>query len=121
MRLRDVAPEQRRVLPLKRRCSRSSSSRRHVRQASLGLDHARGRARTPRSAEHSRWSTGKALSFVPLRTERVVEVRYEHMEGPRVRHTTQLVRLAPDRDPCSCTDDRLQEPCRFDLSEVLGS
>ena len=77
--------------------------------------------RTPRHSEFSRWSVGKDLSFVPLRPERVVEVRYDHMEGPRFRHTTQFVRWRPDRDPRSCTYDQLQEPVRFDLAEILGS
>ncbi|MBV9134790.1 MAG: ATP-dependent DNA ligase, partial [Chloroflexi bacterium] len=48
--------------------------------------------RTPRSYEGSRWANNKDLSFVPLRPERVVEVRYEHMEGIRFRHTAQFVR-----------------------------
>ena len=77
--------------------------------------------RTPRSSEFSRWSVGKDLSFVPLRPERVVEVRYDHMEGPRFRHTAQFVRWRPDRDPSSCRFDQLEEPVRFDLAEVLGS
>lgn len=80
-----------------------------------------GAARTPRSAEFSRWSVGKDLSFVPLRPERVVEVRYDHMEGRRFRHTTQFVRWRPDREPGSCTYDQLQEPAGFDLADVLGS
>lgn len=77
-------------------------------------------ARTPRSAETSRWSAGKDLSFVPLLPERVVEVRYDHMEGRRFRHTAQFVRWRPDRDPVSCTFDQLQEPVSFDLAEILG-
>ena len=60
-------------------------------------------ARTPRNSEFSRWNTGKDLSFVPLRPELVVEVRYEHMEGVRFRHTAQFNRWRPDRDPRSCT------------------
>ncbi|MBC7292198.1 MAG: ATP-dependent DNA ligase, partial [Actinotalea sp.] len=59
--------------------------------------------RTPTEAAGSRWNSGKDLSFVPLRPERVVEVRYDHMEGPRFRHTTQFVRWRPDREPGSCT------------------
>ncbi|HET8878935.1 MAG TPA: ATP-dependent DNA ligase, partial [Arthrobacter sp.] len=55
--------------------------------------------RTPRNAEGSRWSGAKDLSFVPLRPERVLEVKYDHMEGARFRHTTQFVRWRPDRDP----------------------
>jgi ATP-dependent DNA ligase len=78
-------------------------------------------SRTPRNAEQSRWSAGKDLSFVPLRPERVVEVRYDHMEGVRFRHTTQFVRWRPDREPASCTYAQLEEPVRFDLAEVLGT
>ena len=37
--------------------------------------------RTPRAAMASRWNADKDLSFIPLRPERVVEVRYDHMEG----------------------------------------
>src|SRR4051812_5845168 len=59
--------------------------------------------RTPRAAEYSRWNVGKDLSFTPLRPERVLEVRYDHMEGPRLRHTAQFVRWRPDRAPQSCT------------------
>jgi ATP-dependent DNA ligase len=76
--------------------------------------------RTPRHSEFSRWSVGKDLSFVPLRPERVVEVRYDHMEGARFRHTTQFVRWRPDRDPGSCTYAQLQEPVDYDLAEILG-
>jgi ATP-dependent DNA ligase len=78
-------------------------------------------ARTPRNAEGSRWSGGKDLSFVPLRPERVVEVKYDHMEGERFRHTAQFVRWRPDRDPRSCTYDQLEEPVSYDLAEVLGA
>lgn len=76
--------------------------------------------RTPRSSEFSRWSSGKDLSFVPVRPERVVEVRYDHMEGDRFRHTAQFVRWRPDRDPHSCTFDQLEVVVKFDLAEVLG-
>jgi ATP-dependent DNA ligase len=75
--------------------------------------------RTPWDAGGSRWAAGRDLSFVPLRPELVVEVRYDHMEGPRFRHTTQLVRFRPDRDPRSCTYAQLERPVRFDLADVL--
>jgi ATP-dependent DNA ligase len=77
--------------------------------------------RTPQEAAGSRWNAGKDLSFVPLRPERVVEVRYDHMEGVRFRHTTQFVRWRPDREPRSCTYAQLEEPVRFDLGEVLST
>ncbi len=78
-------------------------------------------ARNPRSSETSRWNAGKDLSFVPLRPERAVEVRYDHMEGRRFRHTAQFARWRPDRDPRSCTYDQLEEPVKYDLAEILGS
>jgi ATP-dependent DNA ligase len=76
--------------------------------------------RTPRKNETSRWNAGKDLSFVPLRPERVVEVRYDYMEGARFRHTAQFVRWRPDREPESCTYEQLEQPVTFDLAEVLG-
>jgi ATP-dependent DNA ligase len=76
--------------------------------------------RTPREAETSRWNRGKDLGFTALRPERVVEVRYDHMEGPRFRHTTQFVRWRPDRHPESCTYAQLDVPVRFDLAQVLS-
>ena len=76
--------------------------------------------RHPREAEHSRWNAGKDLSFVPLRPERVVEVRYDHMEGTRFRHTAQFVRWRPDRDPQSCGFAQLEEPVSYNLADILA-
>ncbi len=76
--------------------------------------------RTPRKAEASRWNANKDLSFIPLRPERVVEVRYDYMEGVRFRHTAQFVRWRPDREASSCTYEQLEQPVNFDLAEVLG-
>ncbi len=67
----------------------------------------------------SRWNAGKDLSWELLRPERVVEVRYDHMEGTRFRHTAHFSRWRPDRDPRSCTYGQLEEPVRYDLAEVL--
>ncbi|MGH3907147.1 MAG: ATP-dependent DNA ligase [Pseudonocardiaceae bacterium] len=75
--------------------------------------------RTPRKSETSRWNAGKDLSFVPLRPERVVEVRYDYMEGIRFRHTTQFVRWRDDRDPRSCTYEQLERPVTFNIADVL--
>jgi len=76
--------------------------------------------RHPRGAEASRWNAGKDLSFIPLRPQRVIEVRYDHMEGTRFRHTTQFVRWRPDREPRSCTYAQLEEPVSFNLADVLA-
>ncbi|HEX6471287.1 MAG TPA: ATP-dependent DNA ligase [Streptosporangiaceae bacterium] len=73
-----------------------------------------------RRSEASRWNPDKDLSFVPLRPERVVEVRYDHMEGIRFRHTAQFVRWRPDRDPASCGFAQLDQPVRYDLAEILA-
>lgn len=67
----------------------------------------------------SRWNAGKDLSFVPLRPERVVEVRYDHMEGERFRHTAQFNRWRPDRDPRSCTYTQLERPVTFRLGDIV--
>jgi ATP-dependent DNA ligase len=75
--------------------------------------------RTPRASEFSRWNAQKDLSFIPLRPELVVEVRYEHMEGDRFRHTAQFNRWRPDRDPRSCTYEQLEEPVSYDLADIL--
>jgi ATP-dependent DNA ligase len=72
-----------------------------------------------RNGGGSRWSVGKDLSFVPLRPERVVEVRYDHMEGERFRHTAQFNRWRPDRDPRSCTYTQLEIPVTFDLGDIV--
>jgi ATP-dependent DNA ligase len=75
--------------------------------------------RTPRKNEGSRWNAGKDLSFVPLRPERVVEVRYDHMEGERFRHTAQFNRWRPDREARSCTYDQLERPVTFALDDIV--
>jgi ATP-dependent DNA ligase len=68
----------------------------------------------------SRWNPDKDLSFVPLRPERVVEVRYDYLEGARFRHPPQFVRWRPDRDPTSCGYAQLDQPTPFDLADVLA-
>jgi ATP-dependent DNA ligase len=68
----------------------------------------------------SRWSGGKDLSFTPLRPERVIEVKYDAMEGRRFRHTAHFKRWRPDRDPESCGYEQLEQPVSYDLTKVLG-
>jgi ATP-dependent DNA ligase len=68
----------------------------------------------------SRWNPKKDLSFVPLRPERVVEVRYDYLEGARFRHPPQFVRWRPDREPASCGYAQLEQPTPFDLADVLA-
>ena len=70
--------------------------------------------------ERSRFRSGKDTSFVALRPERVLEVRYDQMEGDRFRHTVQFERWRPDRAAESCTYDQLEIPADYDLSDVLA-
>jgi ATP-dependent DNA ligase len=68
----------------------------------------------------SRWNPKKDLSFVPLRPERVVEVRYDYLEGARFRHPPQFVRWRDDRDAASCGYAQLDQPKPFDVADILG-
>ncbi len=83
--------------------------------ASTGED---GEHRMPGAV--SRWNAKKDLSWVPLRPDLVVEVKYDQLEGRRLRHTGHFLRWRPDRDPRSCTYDQLEVPVRYDLGEVLA-
>lgn len=69
--------------------------------------------------ERSRFSGSKDVSFVRLRPERVLEVRYDQMEGARFRHTVQFERWRPDRDARSCTYEQLETVTGYDLTSVL--
>ncbi len=70
--------------------------------------------------EKSRFTgAGKDMSFVKLRPEKVLEVRYDQLEGWRFRHTAQFARWRPDRDAASCTYDQLETVSAYDLAAVL--
>ncbi len=69
--------------------------------------------------EKSRFSGAKDMSYVKLRPERVLEVKYDQMEGHRFRHVAQFLRWRPDRDAESCTYDQLDLPAAYDFGEVL--
>jgi ATP-dependent DNA ligase len=69
--------------------------------------------------DRSRFSSSKDVSFVRLRPERVLEVRYDQLEGDRFRHTVQFERWRPDRDASSCRFDQLEQVPGYDLADVL--
>jgi ATP-dependent DNA ligase len=69
----------------------------------------------------SRWSAGKDLSWVPLRPERVCEVKFDHLEGSRFRHGTTFQRWRPDRTPASCTYAQIEVVPAFELAKIFGS
>jgi ATP-dependent DNA ligase len=69
----------------------------------------------------SRWSTGKDLSWEPLRAELVVEVAYDHMQGGRFRHTAQFRRWRPDKQPGDCTFEQLEVVPPHELSRIFAA
>lgn len=68
----------------------------------------------------SRWNRGKDLSWEPLRTERVVEVAYDHLQGTRFRHATTFKRWRPDKPPAECRYDQLEETAAFEIAKIFG-
>ena len=114
----DVGRRRRRVpgRAAARAVRRAPAARLRARRAPVGRAGRDGRR--PRAG--SRWNPGKDLSFVPLRPERVLEVRYDHMEGARFRHPPQFVRWRPDRDPASCGYAQLEQPVRFACATCCG-
>lgn len=69
--------------------------------------------------ERNRFSASRDVSYVRLEPTRVIEVRYDQMEGSRFRHTAQFFRWRPDRDARSCTFEQLERPIEYDLDRVL--
>jgi ATP-dependent DNA ligase len=70
---------------------------------------------------YSRWSAGKDLSWEPLRVERVCEVKYDHMQGPRFRHAAVFERWRPDKRPLDCRYDQLDVTPPYELAKVFGA
>jgi ATP-dependent DNA ligase len=69
----------------------------------------------------SRWSSGKDLSWEPLRIERVCEVKYDHMQGDRFRHAAVFERWRPDRQPRDCRYEQLEVTTPYELRDVFGA
>jgi ATP-dependent DNA ligase len=69
----------------------------------------------------SRWSAGKDLSWEPLRIERVCEVKYDHMQGPRFRHAAIFQRWRADKRPIDCDYAQLEVTVPYDLERVFGA
>ena len=101
--------------------------RRHALAAHPWGDEA-GAAETPEGAApqrlpgaSSRWSAGKDLSWVPLRPERVCEVRYDHLQGDRFRHATTFLRWRPDKPPRECRYDQLEVVPSYALKRIFSA
>ena len=50
----------------------------------------------------SRWKSEKELEWIELRPELVVEVRFDHASGGRIRHGTRIIRWRDDKPPREC-------------------
>ena len=68
----------------------------------------------------SRWSSGKDLSWQPLRPERVCEVRYDHLQGRRFRHAAIFTRWRFDKPPSACRFDQLEVVPPYELAHVFA-
>jgi len=68
----------------------------------------------------SRWSGNRDLRWEPLRLERVCEVRYDHLQGPRFRHATHFLRWRPDKQPSECTYAQLEVVAPAELDQILA-
>jgi len=69
----------------------------------------------------SRWSGGKDLSWVPLRPEKVVEVKYDHLQGDRFRHAATFLRWRADKPAADCRYDQLEVTAPFELAKVFAA
>lgn len=67
----------------------------------------------------NRWSGKKDHSWVPLRIENVVEVKYNATLNGRFREVTRMLRWRADKEPHQCTFDQLDEPVPTGLDSVL--
>ena len=69
----------------------------------------------------NRWSAKRDHSWVPLRIERVVEVKYGSTLNGRFREVTKVLRWRPDKTPAECDFDQLDEPESVGLGRVLAT
>ena len=90
----------------------------HVVGHSSGLRAAEKRALRDRLAAYetghrghgdpSRWKNEKDLEWIELRPELVVEVRFDHVSGGRIRHGTRILRWRDDKPPKECRLEQMQ-------------
>jgi ATP-dependent DNA ligase len=56
----------------------------------------------------SRWKSEKELEWIELRPELVVEVRFDHVSGGRIRHGTRILRWREDKPPREARLEQMQ-------------
>lgn len=80
-----------------------------------------GPAGQRRPGTPSRWSSTKDLAWVALVPECVCEVRYDHLQGDRLRHVTRFERWRPDKPAAQCSYEQLATTPPYELERVFGS
>ena len=68
-----------------------------------------------------RWSSKRDHSWVPLKIERVVEVKYGSTLNGRFREVTKVLRWRNDKLPRDCDFDQLDEPEPVGLDSILAA
>jgi ATP-dependent DNA ligase len=77
-----------------------------------------GAGNTP--GAQNRWTSGKDVSWEPLRPELVCEVAFDHLQGDRFRHGATFLRWRDDKRPSECTFDQVAEVPPYELREIFG-
>jgi ATP-dependent DNA ligase len=77
-----------------------------------------GKGRTP--GEANRWTSGKDVSWEPVRPELVCEVAFDHLQGDRFRHGATFLRWRPDKPPAECTYAQVAEIVPTELRELFA-
>jgi ATP-dependent DNA ligase len=78
-----------------------------------------GKGRAP--GEANRWTSGKDISWEPLRPELVCEVAFDHLQGERFRHGATFLRWRHDKPSAECTFAQIAEVVPAELQEIFGS
>jgi ATP-dependent DNA ligase len=81
---------------------RAAEKRSLLKKLSAYEDGHRGRG------DPSRWKSEKELEWIGLRPELVVEVRFDHVSGGRIRHGTRILRWRDDKAPRECLLEQMQ-------------
>ncbi len=68
----------------------------------------------------SRWSRGKTLEWEPLRPERVMHVKFDHLQGTRFCHTAHFLRWRPDKSPTECTYAQVDITPPYELERIFS-
>ena len=89
-------------------------------EADALIDHPWGEWAEAGAAQQHRWNAGKEMNWIPVRAERVAEVKYNATLNGRFREVTRMLRWRPDKEPAQCDYDQLDEPVPMGLAGVLA-